>query len=76
VAKILGVNPEAIKNLDEDTIVSAINNTFNDSSIENIYNKDVAITMEPSQSEKILYEKIIEDKDREIAFLRDLLSKK
>lgn len=76
MAKILGVNPEAIKNLDEDTIVSAINNTFNDSSIENIYNKDVAITMEPSQSEKILYEKIIEDKDREIAFLRDLLSKK
>lgn len=43
---------------------------------ENIYNSDVTINNDISQSERKLFEKMIEDKDREIAFLRDLLSKK
>lgn len=42
---------------------------------ENIYNKEVTINNDVSQSERKLFEKIIEDKDREIAFLRDLLQK-
>lgn len=42
----------------------------------NIYNKEVTINNDVSQSERKLFEKIIEDKDREIAFLRDLLQKK
>jgi transcriptional regulator with XRE-family HTH domain len=43
---------------------------------ENIYNKEVTINNDISQSERKLFEKIIEDKDKEIAYLRDLLAKK
>lgn len=41
-----------------------------------IYNKDVTINNDIAHSERKLFEKMIEDKDREIAFLRDQLSKK
>lgn len=43
---------------------------------ENIYNSEVTINNDISQSERKLFEKMIEDKDQEIAYLRDLLSKK
>jgi len=41
-----------------------------------IYNKEVTINNDVAQSERKLFEKIIDDKNKEIAFLRDQLSKK
>ena len=75
VAKILGVNVEAIKNLDEDTIVSNINNTFHDSSIQNNINPiDTIIAL--SEKNAALYERLLQSEREKIVWLEQILKEK
>ena len=65
VAKILGVNPEAIRNFSEEAVVNNINNTFHDSSIQNQIN--------PIRDIVELYERLLQAEREKVALLESLL---
>lgn len=68
VAKILEVSVDDLINSEDGVYISEIKN--NDVGFNN---SEITINHHRSQTEKELYERIISDKDKEIAFLRDIL---
>ena len=80
VAKVLKVPSEAIKNLDEETAINIISNTFQDSSILNAGSHP---TFNPIDKvvqlydEKVsLYERMLKDKNEMIAQLQKIIAEK
>lgn len=68
VAKILGVETEAIHRFNEESIVNNINNTFHDSSIQNQIN--------PVKEIIDLYERLLQSEREKVAMLEKLLGEK
>jgi len=68
IAKILGVNVDAIRSLNEDAIVSNINNTFHDHSIQNNIN--------PIHEIIELYERLLQSEREKIVWLEKMLEEK
>lgn len=68
VAKILGVETEAIHRFNEESIVNNINNTFHDSSIQNQIN--------PVKEIIELYERLLQSEREKVAMLEKLLAEK
>ena len=68
VAKVLGVETEAIKHFNEEPIVSNINNTFHDSSTQNQIN--------PVKDIIELYERLLRSEREKVAMLEKLLGDK
>lgn len=68
VAKILGVEIEAIHRFNEESIVNNINNTFHDSSIQNQIN--------PVKEIIELYERLLQSEREKVAMLEKLLGEK
>lgn len=68
VAKILGVETEAIRRFNEESIVNNINNTFHDSSIQNQIN--------PVKEIIELYERLLQSEREKVAMLEKLLGEK
>lgn len=68
VAKVLGVETEAIKHFNEESIVSNINNTFHDSSIQNQIN--------PVKDIIELYERLLQSEREKVSMLEKLLGEK
>ena len=74
VAKVLGVNKEAIENFSEESILNIISNSFHDNSALNaILNNP---TFNPIDKVVELYERLLEAEKEKVAYLEKLLKKK
>ncbi len=77
VAKILGVQPEAIKNFSEEAIFNIIGNTYNDQSASLNYQctfNPLDKLMEVIEENKKLYERLLESEREKVQLLRQQLS--
>jgi len=74
IAALLKVPAEAIKNLDDETAVNIISNTFNDSSILNGIN--YYPTFNPIEKIIELYEALVKSEKEKVELLQKLLEKK
>jgi transcriptional regulator with XRE-family HTH domain len=69
IAKAMKIPVEAIKNFNEDGVINVISNTFNDSSGAVMYNP----SFNPIDKIAELYEKLLVEKEKQIALLERLL---
>lgn len=72
IAKILGVNSEAIKNFSDDTVINNINNLYDSSSVDTIVNTQVNPIKELAE----LYERLLQSEREKVAILEKLLGEK
>lgn len=72
IAKILGVNSEAIKNFSDDTVINNINNLYDSSSVDTIVNTQVNPIKELAE----LYERLLQSEREKVAMLEKLLGEK
>ena len=82
VAKVLRINPDAIKNFDEDSAINYINN-FNDNSINhgafNNYHCNINPVdrwIEALEENKKLYERLLQSEREKVEMLQELLKNK
>ncbi len=74
VAKILGVQPEAIKNFSEEAIFNIIGNTYNDHSSSLNYQctfNPLDKLMEVIEENKKLYERLLQSEREKVEILRE-----
>ena len=72
ISKVLGIPSGVIKNFNEESAVNIIANTFNDSSSSFVYKPST----NPIEKITELYERIIREKDAQIASLEKKLNEK
>ncbi|MDR3286964.1 MAG: helix-turn-helix domain-containing protein [Prevotellaceae bacterium] len=72
IAKFMKIPVETIKNLNEDGVINIISSTLHDNSGSVIYNP----TFNPIDKIAELYEKLLVEKDKRIAFLESFLPPK
>lgn len=77
VAKALKVSPEAIKNFNEDTLVTNISCNFNDHSANVNYNfNPLDRLMEALEENKKLYERLLQSEKEKVALLEKMLGER
>jgi transcriptional regulator with XRE-family HTH domain len=83
VAKVLKVPGDAIRNFDEEKVVTIMSNTFNDSSMLNGINHNPSFNINPlekwieaMEENKKLYEALLKEKDEKISLLEKLFLEK
>lgn len=73
IAKILKVNPDAIKNFDEEKAINIFTNTFNDSSN---FNNQCTLNFNPIEKLIEVYDALLKEKDEKAALLERMLNEK
>lgn len=80
VATILKINPEAIRNFDEEAVFSIINNTYHNTSSDNSTLIASSVNYQPTfnTTDKIveLYERLLQAEKDKVAYLEWLVEKK
>lgn len=83
VAEILGVTPEAIKNFNEEAVLSVINNTFTSNDASTLIAIHTAPTFNPldklieaHEENKKLYERLLDAEKSKVEYLERLLNSK
>lgn len=72
IAEVLGVTPEAIENFSEEAVFNILNNTFNDSTLNNNY----LCVINPLEKIIELYERLVQAEKEKNAYLEKMLNDK
>lgn len=72
IAEVLGVTPEAIENFSEEAVFNILNNTFNDSTLNNNY----LCVINPLEKIIELYERLVQAEKEKNAYLEKQLNDK